>query len=417
VTEAVVVEHILSAGRFGGAIFSASRPDGSRIRIVANKLVMPQPPVPGEIWSITGRLRKHPRYGSQVVADAVERERPSGRLIIQHLEKCPAFPGIGRARATALWNEFGGDLYELLDAGAVGELARIIGDDLALVLVQGWATQVAIGPVIRWLDRLGFPVRLARKIVAIWSSDAEDKLTENPYRMLAFASWNATDRAGLTIGIARNDDRRLVAAVEACCYRRLTFGHTYVGEDDLPVLVRGLLGCGADQAVTAVMAAEADHAVVRMETGWQPYGPWAMERFVAHQLVEMVAGQTASDQPALVRPVTAAEVDAGIQASEHRDGYLLNREQREAVHMVATSPVSIICGGAGVGKTTTLKAIHEGLEGVGGKVHQMALSGRAAMRLREVTAPPRPLPGSFRQRAISRSISGSTRWSFSTRRV
>jgi hypothetical protein len=49
VTEAVVIEHILSAGRFGGAIFSASRSDGSRVRIVANNVVMPQAPIPGEM--------------------------------------------------------------------------------------------------------------------------------------------------------------------------------------------------------------------------------------------------------------------------------------------------------------------------------------------------------------------------------
>jgi hypothetical protein len=176
VTEAVVVEDILSAGRFGGAIFSASRADGSRIRIVANNLVMPQAPIPGEVWSITGRLHRHPGYGSQVVADIAERERPSGRLIVQHLEKCPAFPGIGRARATALWKEFGAELYDLLETGAVAELAAVVGDDLARVLVQGWATQAALGSVIHWLDGFGFPIWLARKIIAIWGSDAEVRI-------------------------------------------------------------------------------------------------------------------------------------------------------------------------------------------------------------------------------------------------
>jgi len=68
--------------------------------------------------------------------------------------------------------------------------------------------------------------------------------------MLVSAPWNPTDRAGLTIGIARNDKRRLVAAVEAGCYRRLASGHTYFWQAGLPILVRGLLGCDADQAAT-----------------------------------------------------------------------------------------------------------------------------------------------------------------------
>ena len=73
---------------------------------------------------------------------------------------------------------------------------------------------------------------------------------QDPYRMLIFTSWNPTDRAGLTIGIARNDKRRLVAAVQAGCDRRLASGHTYVWQAGLPILVRGLLGCDADQAAT-----------------------------------------------------------------------------------------------------------------------------------------------------------------------
>lgn len=72
--------------------------------------------------------------------------------------------------------------------------------------------------------------------------------------------------------------------------------------------------------------------------------------------------------------------------------------------MVATSPLCIICGGAGVGKTTTLKAIHETLERVGGKVHQMALSGRAAMRLREVTGRPATTIAGFLQSTRDKSI-------------
>ena len=72
--------------------------------------------------------------------------------------------------------------------------------------------------------------------------------------------------------------------------------------------------------------------------------------------------------------------------------------------MATTSPVGIICGGAGVGKTTTLKAIHEAEESAGGKVHQMALSGRAAMRMREATGRPATTIAGFLQAARDKSI-------------
>jgi exodeoxyribonuclease V alpha subunit len=387
-TETVVVEDVLSAGRFGGAIFRASRANGSSIRIVASRTVMPQVPINGEIWSVGGRVKRHPQYGPQVIADTAWRERPSGRVIIQHLEKSPAFPGIGRARAKALWDAFGEGLYALLDSGEARQLSEVIGEGLAEVLVRGWTKEAALGPVLKWLDQHGFPLWLARKVVSIWGASAEAKLQENPYRMLAFASWQVTDRAGLAAGVAVHDERRLIAAVEACCYHRLASGHTRVTPKLLASMVSKLLGCRAAIAAAAINAAVKDRAIVKLRGHYQPFGPWAMERHVADATRVMVTGGSVSAQPALSRPLTSNEFDKAIRTFERNEGYRLNREQREAVHMALTSALSVICGGAGVGKTTTLKALHDVHERLGGKAYQMALSGRAAMRMAEATERP-----------------------------
>ena len=53
--------------------------------------------------------------------------------------------------------------------------------------------------------------------------------------------------------------------------------------------------------------------------------------------------------------------------------------------MGVSHPLSVLTGGAGVGKTTVLKVIHEVCERTGSFVRQMALSGRAAQRMREAT--------------------------------
>ena len=53
--------------------------------------------------------------------------------------------------------------------------------------------------------------------------------------------------------------------------------------------------------------------------------------------------------------------------------------------MAVHHPLSVLTGGAGTGKTTVLQVIHDIAEQVGVPVLQMALSGRAAQRLREAT--------------------------------
>ena len=70
---------------------------------------------------------------------------------------------------------------------------------------------------------------------------------------------------------------------------------------------------------------------------------------------------------------------------ERANDISLNPEQRSAVKMAVEQPLSLVQGGAGVGKTTVLKAICAAVEARGGRVIQMALAGRAAQRIREAT--------------------------------
>jgi exodeoxyribonuclease V alpha subunit len=65
------------------------------------------------------------------------------------------------------------------------------------------------------------------------------------------------------------------------------------------------------------------------------------------------------------------------------------------VYLALTSPFSLICGGAGVGKTTVLHAILEAAKSLNAQVYMMALSGRAARRMSEATGHPAMTIASF----------------------
>jgi exodeoxyribonuclease V alpha subunit len=81
----------------------------------------------------------------------------------------------------------------------------------------------------------------------------------------------------------------------------------------------------------------------------------------------------------------------------------LNAAQREAVTVALHQPLSIVTG-AGTGKTTVLQVIHNAAERVGVPVLQMALSGRAAQRIREVTARPASTIAAFLRMAGRRAF-------------
>jgi exodeoxyribonuclease V alpha subunit len=65
--------------------------------------------------------------------------------------------------------------------------------------------------------------------------------------------------------------------------------------------------------------------------------------------------------------------------------YELNDQQSKAVEIASTSRISVINGGAGVGKTSVLDVVLDATDRQGRQVFQMALAGKAANRMREQT--------------------------------
>jgi len=178
-------------GPRGGAIFSGRDAAGRSLRFIANGDRILRTPLVGEVWSLQGESWPHPKYGDQVHVEQAALVQPTGRLIIDFLLKHPAFDGlgIGKAKATRLWKNFGSDLYEILGQGDLEKLAYVLPEDSAHRLVEAWQAVSEEAAVISFLDHHGFDARLADKVHKVWPRDTLTKLEANPYRMLAFAGW------------------------------------------------------------------------------------------------------------------------------------------------------------------------------------------------------------------------------------
>ena len=154
---------------------------------------------------------------------------PTGGLIVDFLLRHPAFDGlgIGKAKAARLWAQFGPDLDAVLGRGDAEKLAGVLSLESVQRLVEAWRTVSEESGVISFLERHGFDIHLANKVHRIWPEAPLAKPQENPYRMLAFAAWEHVDRTARSLGVAQDDPRRQVAAVEACLYRRFDAKHTH----------------------------------------------------------------------------------------------------------------------------------------------------------------------------------------------
>jgi len=382
----IAIENVLFAGSYGGAVFSGTCAEGHRHRMVASYEVMPRPPIVGEVWRVKGTIQDHPMYGRQIITTKAILECPSGRLIRETIAKSKAFPGIGEKLADQLWRRFGEDLYLMLNAANPEPFeAPLRSKELARILVNGWRELALLSDAYKWLDRHGAPVALAQRIISVYQEDTIDKLEENVFRLLAFTNFETADRIARALGVGLEDEIRLVAAADAAVVRRLDGKHTWATEADFRSTIKEIIKCNGETAGRAINLAIQDNAMIRVGGGLQGLGPASMEEYIATMLMTMAAGNFQPIQLTLRQQADDNFVESFLRDFNARSEFPLSHGQQDAVMMGINEPVSIIGGGAGVGKTTALKAVCDATEMLGGHVYMLALSGRAARRMSEAT--------------------------------
>jgi exodeoxyribonuclease V alpha subunit len=386
VTE-LTIRRILFATENGVSIFTAADQNGKSVRVLATSKAMSRPPGAGETWEVEGELRHHADYGYQLHAGRCTYKVPRGRLLVPFLACNPAFKGIGEVKAALLFEKFGDDLAPIIDAGNVERLNAVLTTEVAVSLVEAWRTRRMEAELIEYLDAHGFSPRLAVQLRRAWGDRARAMLDHNPYFMLAFASWRSVDAAARLTGISAEDERRLVGAVEAVLYEALQHGHTLTGHEQLERDVRKLL-CNESSARALELAVADGAALGSVSSGYQAIGAAALERRISDRILTMLTGQHAIQGQLFGVDNRDLVIDRCLKDLETSQGFVFNAEQRAAVRLSASASFSLLMGGAGVGKTTVLRAVITVAQAQGVAVHQMALAGRAVKRLQQATGAP-----------------------------
>lgn len=342
----------------------------------------------GEFITARGRWKRHAQHGMQLDAVTIVATRPTTPEAIARYLGSGVVKGVGESTAIRIVGRFGADTLTVLDE-APERLAEVggIGPKTIAKIKEGWAEQKAASEIMVFLAGHDIGGAVALRIVRQYGKDSIGVIQANPYRLATEVrgiGFTTADGIARQLGIPTTSPQRIDAGIRHALREATAFGHCGMPVDAFVETTSKLLSLHGDTiwpVLDGMLDARDGIVPVRLpdvaECVFEPR-LFEAEKRIARELLHMV-GKAA---PWVVSKSLAIET---AEKAEALCGVTLAPEQRSAVIMALMARVSVLTGGPGTGKTSTLKVILEALRMVRAKVVMGAPTGKAAKRMRETT--------------------------------
>lgn len=353
-------------------------------------------------YEFYGHLTNHPKYGQQFNVTRYQQMAPTSEEgLIEYLSS-HRFKGIGTVLASRIVDTLGTDAID-----------KILADSQALKEVNGLTQRTAKGlrdallehqgteRVYMQLNNWGFGPKTVDKIYQIYQSTAIEAIKENPYELIEKIEgigFTKADQLAESLGFEADAIERVMAGIiTVVSQRSMNEGDTYVSEDIALSEAQRLLENSRRFLISNELLQQAvDKAVLEKRLYRLAEGIMIPSLYFAE--IGIVKQLSQYWQYEEVERFTKEEILEAIPKVEEITGIQYDNWQKEALQTAIDSPMSIITGGPGTGKTTLVQGIivlHSILHdynideddkyGHENPVLLAAPTGRAAKRMKEVT--------------------------------
>lgn len=339
----------------------------------------------GESVVLEGDYINHPLYGKQFSVSSFVKTPPSSVDSIYKYLASGLIKGIGAATAKKIVDKFSEEALEVIENDPE-RLAEIKGISLkkACEINNEYIKQFGMRNLAIFLQDNNISPNFAGKIFKKYGSTAVDKIRANPYilaRDIHGIGFKTADSLALKLGTKHDDIDRIKAAIlYALNETSMSSGHTYCPSEILINKTTAILSVDRALVTNALTSLIFEKSVVceKKEDADCIYS-------IPLHLAEVNAAYRLKKLNEIPPSAITKELCEIVDKVENHSGIVLEEKQKKAVLSALTSPVLVITGGPGTGKTTVINTIIQAMELVGRNVVLTAPTGRAAKRMSEVT--------------------------------
>lgn len=349
----------------------------------------------GEEVKIIGTWSTHPIYGRQIKVEMIERSMPK---TVQGMEKYLAsgvIKGIGAKTAKKIVKHFGLDTFRIIEEEPL-VLAQVngISEKKAQEIGEVFHAQYELRRAMLFLQEYGITPTYAIKIYKQYKDQTQEVVKNTPYRLVEDIfgiGFKKADEIASQVGIAKEDPNRIRTGILYLLNSFSNNGHTYMPktrlvEEAIKLLLPEQYRPNSLEGLENPLV---ENALIELNMNKQIMIKNYSEEtcvfltYLYHS--EMAVARKLIDLATLYQEDHTVDVEKELEKTQKELNIQLVEEQKEAVRNVLTNGVTVVTGGPGTGKTTTINAILHMLEKNGEDVLLAAPTGRAAKRMSEAT--------------------------------
>ncbi len=360
-----------------------------------------------ETYVFFGYLKDHPKFGVQFHVEHFRKEMPQSKQgIVQYLSS-DMFKGIGKKTAEKIVDVLGESaISKILEDPSQLKKVPKLTDEKAKEIFETLMEHQGLEQVMIGLTQYGFGPQLSMKMYQMYKEETLEIIQKNPYRLvedIEGIGFGRADELGHALGLSGNHPDRIRAA---CLYilehDSLQEGHVYLTAEQLIVKVKRLLEDNQRDVISEldiskeiIQLTEEGKIVTEDQRVYVP-SLYFSEKGLVTNIKRILEQSEYTDQ------FPESEFLLALGALEERLKVQYAPTQKEAIQTALMSPMLLLTGGPGTGKTTVIKGIVELYSELHGcsldtkdyndenpfPIMLVAPTGRAAKRMSEATSLP-----------------------------